>query len=156
MLVVTLFAVCGGSPKLAFPNIPQLPKYGYVVYFRKVCRIFKPCCLRSVEVRPLVDFEEKKKKVFLFIFLSPRFCSSIDLQVNASLCCSVRPLISYCYTSADTGKKVYFYGSHTWITNKIKRRQSNKRNLESIIFDLLQCLIVWFFKSLKWWITYTG
>lgn len=49
-----------------------------------------------------MDFE---KYIFLFISLSPRFFSSIDLQVNASLCCSVKPLISYCYVSAATGEK---------------------------------------------------
>lgn len=131
--------------------MPQLPKYSYVVSFRKVHKIFKPCCLKAVEARPLVDFGKKKKFLFFFfLFLSPRFCSNIDLQVNASFCCSVRPLISYCYVSADTDCFIIFLnGNHTWITSKIKRRKSNKKNLQSITFDLIQCLIGWLFTSLN-------
>lgn len=88
--------------KLAFVSISQLLKYSYLVVFRKVQGILKPCCLKAVEIRLLVDFE---KYVFFFISLPPRVFSSIDLQVNASLCCSVKPLISYCYVSAATGEK---------------------------------------------------
>lgn len=114
--------------KLALVSISQLLVYSYLVDFREVHGIIKLCCLKAIEVRRLADFE---KYVFLFISLSPRFFSSIDLQVNASLCCSVKPLISYCYVSAANGggkKKCIFKEIILGLPSKTKKRKSNKRN----------------------------
>lgn len=73
-------------------------------------------------------------------FLSPRFCSSIDLQVNASLCCSVRPLISYCYVSAATEKKkkkCIFKEIILGLQAKSKERKATKGiSLESTINNI--------------------
>lgn len=103
----------------------------------------KPCCLKAVEFRPLGDFE---KYVFLFIFLSPRFCSSIDLQVNASLCCSVKPLISYCYVSAATGekkKKCIFKEIILGLQAKSRKGKTTKGiSLESMINNIWPYLVL--------------
>lgn len=69
------------------------------------------------------------------------------------------PLAFYQYGSSAALKKKYFKGTTLRSQGKSKEGKVKERislNLESIVFDLIQHLIDWLFKSVKWRITLLG
>lgn len=86
------------------------------------------------------------------------FHNTSDFSASESLCISEHHSLFYQYISAVTAK-VYF--KETILRSQEKSKEGKVKegislNLESIVFDLIQHLIDWLFKSVKWRVTLPG